>query len=160
MSKQLSMFKTAESEARYFAAYNATLAHWRVPVESFDVPTRFGNTHVNACGPEGAPPLLLLHGLAISSTMWYPNVRDLSRSFRVYALDTIGDKGMSVCTRPLMTALHFVEWLTDVYSGLGFERAHLAGMSYGGFLALNLALFAPERVKKLVLLAPAARRGT
>ncbi len=50
-----SMFKTPEGQARYFAAYDATLALWPVPVTSLEVPTRHGITHVNACGPEDAP---------------------------------------------------------------------------------------------------------
>jgi len=140
MLTQHSMFKTPEGQARYLAAYDATLALWPVPVESVDVPTRFGNTHVNACGPEGAPPLLLLHAFAISSTMWYPNVAELSRSYRIYALDTIGDKGKSVSTRPILPPLDFVTWLSDVFDELRLEQAHVAGLSFGGFLALNLAL--------------------
>jgi pimeloyl-ACP methyl ester carboxylesterase len=150
------MFKTPEGQARYFAAYEATLALWPVPVESFDVPTRFGPTHVHVSGPANAPPLLLLHGLGISSTMWYANMAELSRAYRVYALDTIGDKGKSVCTRSLLTRSDFVDWLSDVFGELRLEQVHLIGMSYGGFLGLNLALSAPERLLKLILLAPAA----
>lgn len=60
MSTEVSMFKTPEGQARYFAAYDETLALWNVPVESFDIDTRFGKTHVNICGPKDAPPLLLL----------------------------------------------------------------------------------------------------
>ena len=63
------MFKTPAGQARYFAAYDATLALWSVPVEALDLPTRFGPTHINACGPTDAPPLLLLPGQAISSTI-------------------------------------------------------------------------------------------
>jgi len=151
-----STFRTPEGQARYLAAYDATLARWPVRVESFDVPTRFGTTHINACGPETAPPLLLLHGLAISSTMWYPNVADLSRSCRLFALDTIGDKGKSVCTRSLLSRSDFVDWLIDVLSELRLDQTDVAGMSYGGFLALNFELSAPDRVSRLVLLAPAA----
>ena len=44
--------------------------------------TRFGSTHVNACGPNDAPPLVLRPGVAISSTMWYPKVADVSPSLR------------------------------------------------------------------------------
>jgi pimeloyl-ACP methyl ester carboxylesterase len=150
------MFKTRAGQARYFAAYDAALAVWPVSVESLDVHTRFGDTHVNACGRVGAPPLVLLPGIAISSTMWYANVADLSRNLRVYAVDTIGDKGKSVCTRSLRTRADFADWMRDLFTGLRLQRAHIAGLSYGGFLALDFTLSAPECVTKLILLAPAA----
>jgi len=156
MSTQRSMFKSGRGQALYLTAYDTTLALWPVAVESLDVPTRFGGTHVNACGSKDALPLVLLPGVAISSTMWYPNVADLSRSFRLYAIDTIGDAGKSVCTRPPRTRSDFVDWLSDVSNELQLPSAHVAGMSYGGFLALNLALAAPNRLMKLVLLSPAA----
>lgn len=150
------MFKSRKGQAQYLAAYEATLRLWPVPVDSFDVPTRFGSTHVNVCGRDGAPPVLLLHGIGISSTMWYPNVASLAHSYRLYALDTIGDAGKSICTRSLRTPSDFTEWLSDVFRALRLQKAHVVGLSYGGFLALNLALSEPDRVTKLVLLAPAA----
>src|SRR6185503_15500803 len=124
---QHSMFKTPEGQARYFAAYDATLALWPVAVESVDVPTRFGNTHINVCGPEDAPPLVLLPGQAVSSTMWYPNIAAMSRPYRVYAPDIIGDMGKSVRTRPGMSSSDFGMWLTDVFDELQLNQAHVAG---------------------------------
>lgn len=156
MPTRASMFKTPAGQAKYWAAYEASLALWPVPRESFDVPTRFGPTHMHASGPQGAPPLLLLHGLGVSSTMWHPNVAALSQAHRVYALDTIGDKGKSVCTCSLRQRSDFVAWLLEVFNALRIEQACMMGLSYGGFLALNLALTAPQRVTQLVLLAPAA----
>jgi pimeloyl-ACP methyl ester carboxylesterase len=150
------MFRTPEGQARYFAAYDATLGLWPVPVASFDVSTRFGSTHVHACGPADAPPLVLLHGQAISSTMWYPNVGALSEVYRVYAPDTIGDLGKSVSTRPVTKPAEFVDWLSDLFDGLQVAQAHIVGLSMGGYLALQLALSAPARVQKLVLMAPAS----
>jgi pimeloyl-ACP methyl ester carboxylesterase len=155
MPTQPPRFKTPQGRARYFAAYDATLAQWPVPVASFDVPTRFGRMHVNACGPQDAPPLLLLPGQAISSTMWYPNACALSRAHRLFALDIIGDLGKSVSSRPRLSPLEYGAWLIEVMDELRIERAHVAGLSFGGYLALRLALSAPERVRKLVLMAPA-----
>jgi pimeloyl-ACP methyl ester carboxylesterase len=149
------MFRTPAGQARYFAAYEASLALWPVPVESFDVPTRFGSTHLHACGPASAPPLVLLHGQAISSTMWYPNIAALSQAFRVYAPDTLGDLGKSVSTRPVKEPAEFSDWLSDVFDGLQLERAHVAGLSTGGYAALRFALTAPARVQKLILMSPA-----
>lgn len=151
-----SMFKTPEGQAHYFAAYEATLALWSVPLDSFDISTRFGSTHVHVCGPQAAPPLVLLPGQAISSTMWYPNIVALSQKYRVYALDIIGDVGKSVRTEPLLSPADFDSWLGDVFAELDLAQAHVAGLSYGGFLAIRAALSAPERVNKLILLAPAS----
>lgn len=156
MTAQSSMFKTPKRQAGYFAAYDAALALWPVPVDSFDVSTCFGTTHCHVCGPENGPPLVLLPGQAISATMWYPNIAALSRIYRVYALDILGDVGKSVRTRPLTTPADFGHWLIEVFDQLGLDQAHVAGLSYGGFLAIRLAIFAPERVNKLVLMAPAS----
>ena len=149
------MFRTGEGQARYYAAYDATLSLWSVPVTPLRVATRFGSVHVNDCGPEDAPPLVLLPGAAISSTMWYPNAAAWSRHYRLLAVDLIGDMGKSVRTRPLARPADQVDWLCDLFDGLGIARSHLAGISLGGALALSLAVSAPERVGKLVLLSPA-----
>lgn len=149
------MFKSPAGQARYFSAYDRTLALWPVPAESFDVPTAFGSTHVHACGPEGAPALVLLHGSAVSSTMWYPNISALSHNYRVFAPDIIGELGKSVRTHPLKGARDYVAWLAEVLDGLGLERAHIAGLSFGGYLAMHFASAAPERVTRLVLMSPA-----
>ena len=151
-----SMFRTPAGQARYFAAYDATLALWPVPVEAREVPTRYGPTHVLVSGRAAAPPLVLLPGQAVSATMWYPNVAALSRDYRVYAVDIIGDMGKSVRTQARMAAPDFAVWLGEVLDGLGLAQAHIAGLSYGGFLALNLAVSAPQRVRRLVLMAPAS----
>lgn len=151
-----SMFKTPEGQARYFAAYDATLALWPVPVESFDVSTRFGPTHLHVCGPENAPPLFLIPGQAISSTMWAPNVEGLSQHHRIYSLDILGDMGKSVQTRKFQQPTDFADWMSEVFDCLHLDQAHVAGLSYGGFIAARFALSCPERVNRLVLMAPAS----
>jgi pimeloyl-ACP methyl ester carboxylesterase len=50
----------------------------------------------------------------------------------------------------------FVAWLSETLKGLHLDRISLVGMSFGGWLALNLAMSAPDRLSKLVLLSPAA----
>ncbi|MCZ7358345.1 MAG: alpha/beta hydrolase [Candidatus Methanoperedens sp.] len=138
------------------ASYDAVLALWPVPYESFDMPTRFGKTHVIASGPKGAPPLVLLHATSASATMWFPNIADLSREYRVYALDIIGDAGKSVVSHPPQNKSDYALWLTDVFNELDVTQADVVGASYGGWVTLNLALYARERVKKIVLLSPPA----
>lgn len=151
-----SMFRTPEGEARYFAAYEETMKLWPVEVQEIDLPTNFGTTHIHACGPKDAPSLVLIHGQAISSTMWYPNVSALSEQFRVYVPDILGDMGKSIQTRPFKQPADFGEWMQELFDGLHLKRAHVAGLSYGGFIAAQTALSLPERVNKLILMAPAS----
>ena len=156
MSGQPGIFKSPEGEAEYRAAYDATLASWPVPYQSLIVPTRAGGTHVIASGPEDAPPLVLLPMTFISATMWMYNVADLTRSFRVYALDTVGDVGKSLPEGPLSSRADIAGWLSDTLDGLGLKSAYLAGASYGGCMAMGFTLDVPDRVRKLALLGPAA----
>jgi hypothetical protein len=149
-------FKTVAGEAAYLSAYDAAIKLWPVPYEEMDIPGRFGLTHVVACGPRDAPPLVLLHGYWATLTMWTPNVADFSESYRVYAVDVMGQPGKSIPDKPIRNAADYVAWLTSILNELKLDRVFLVGMSYGGWLSLTYAVAASERVQKLVLLSPAA----
>jgi pimeloyl-ACP methyl ester carboxylesterase len=153
-----SALKNPEGEAAFLAAYDAALKLWPVPYEEIEIPTRFGMTHVVTSGPKDAPPLVLLHGYFTTLTIWSPNVADFSREYRVYAIDVMGQPGKSFPNpgEPIRDGADFVAWLSATLDGLNLDHIFLVGMSYGGWLALNLALTAPERVQKLGLLSPAA----
>lgn len=156
MQSYSTIFKTPKGQAEYLAAYDRSLSLWPVAYDSLDVPTSFGKTHVLTCGPRQAPPLILLHVMSFSSTMWYPNIADLSQSYRIYALDTIGDVGRSIPCQPVRNRFAYVQWLDEVLDGLGIEKAFVLGESYGGWLCLNLAGQRPERIQAIAVLSPAA----
>jgi pimeloyl-ACP methyl ester carboxylesterase len=67
----------------------------------------------------------------------------------------IGQPGKSVASRRIRNRREFAGWLSDVFDGLGIGRAAIAGCSFGGFLALNQAMLAPERVGAVVMISPA-----
>ena len=141
---------------QYFAAYDAALGLWPLPFESTYVTTAYGQTHVISCGVKDARPLVLLHGGYASSTMWFPNITDLAKKFRVLALDTIGEPGRSIPTKQNATKGDLAAWLVGVLDELGISQTHVVGLSRGGWLALNLAVHAPHRLEKIVILSPAA----
>jgi pimeloyl-ACP methyl ester carboxylesterase len=149
-----SAFKTPEGEARFLAAYDAAMRLWPVPCEEIDVASRFGTTHAVISGPKTAPPLVLLHGHTATLTMWSPNIAAFSHDHRVYAIDVMGQPGRSRPDEPICNAADFVSWLTATLDALNLDRIFLVGMSFGGWLALNYAIAAPHRVRKLVLLSP------
>jgi len=147
-------FKTPEGEAAFLAAYDAAMKSWPVPYEELAIPTRFGMTHVIVSGPKDARPLVLLHGYMATSAMWSPNVADFSKDYRVYAIDVMGQPGKSIPGEPIRNEQDYAAWLSTTLDGLHLDRIDLVGMSYGGWLALNFAIAAPERVRRLVLLSP------
>jgi pimeloyl-ACP methyl ester carboxylesterase len=151
----VSLFKTAEAEASYRAAYDASLQLWPARHESVNIPTRFGLTHVLACGPTDGQPVLLLPAMAFSATMWYATIPALSNEFRCYALDFPSDMGLSTQTNPPANRLDCVAWLGELLDWLGVVMVSFVGASYGSFLALNYAIAEPARVKKVALSSPA-----
>ena len=153
-SRPRSAFRTPEGRAAFLAAYDAAMKLWPVPYEEVNLPSRFGTTHVVASGPKDAPPLVLLHGYDATSAMWSPNIADFSKHYRVYAVDIMGQPSKSLPSEPVRNEDDYVEWLTAVLDRLHLDRVFLGGQSYGGWLALNFAIHAPERVRKLVLLSP------
>jgi pimeloyl-ACP methyl ester carboxylesterase len=121
------------------------------------VETAFGQTFVRINGAADAPPLVLLPGFGANSLMWLPNIEDLSRGFRTYAVDSIYDNGRSIYTRPLGSARDFVTWMDGLFTTLALgDRINLLGVSYGGWLIGQYALRFPNRLAKMVWLAPAA----
>lgn len=155
-SDLVSCFRTAAGRAAYLAAYDTAASLWTAEFEELEIATANTSTHAIVSGPPDAPPLLLLPGGGMGATTWFPLAGILSQHHRIYALDTPGDAGKSLATTPLLTRAANAIWLTEVLDTLGLERAAFVGHSYGGWLALNLALHAPARVSRLALLAPAA----
>jgi pimeloyl-ACP methyl ester carboxylesterase len=156
MTKEIHIFSSLDSKAQYEAAYNEMLKRWPVPYQEFYIPTKFGETHVIFSGSQNAQPLVLLHSAGSGAVQWFRNVGALSEHYCTYAVDTIGEVNKSIPTRKLSTRQDFVDWMIDLYRGLKIEKADLVGNSFGGLLAVNMALYRPDCVKKVVLISPAA----
>lgn len=152
----LDPFRTPRDRARFAEKYDAILAAWPVALEEHDVPTSYGTTHVIVCGPASGPPVVLLHGAACTAAMWGSTVAALAETHRCYCVDTIFEGNKSVLARHLRRREDVLLWLREVFAAYGVDAADVIGFSYGGWVAANLAVYAPELVKRLVLLGPAA----
>jgi pimeloyl-ACP methyl ester carboxylesterase len=149
-------FRSAKARERYLTLYDREAQIWPLPSETRMVDTSFGQTFVRSSGPDGAPPLVLIHGANATSLMWAPNIEVLSGSYRVYAPDNIYDLGRSVFTKKIRTPDDFVDWLDELLNTLKLDgRIILIGHSYGGWIVGQYLLRHPDRVEKAVLLAPA-----
>jgi pimeloyl-ACP methyl ester carboxylesterase len=97
-------------------------------------------------------PILFIHEFAGDHRSWEPQVRFFSAAYRCvsYAArgyppsQVPGDPGAYSQARAVADAI-------AVLDGLGIARAHLVGLSMGGFTALHLALYYPDRVRSAVV---------
>lgn len=150
-----SLFKSPQARARLVDWYERFYARIPTPPERRVVRTGYGETHVLVGGPEGAPAVVLLHGAMASSAHLLVELAPLLERFRVYAVDVLGQSVMSADARPSVSNDDYGRWLAEVMDALSLPRAHVVAVSWGGFVAVRLAAFAPERIERLVLLVPA-----
>lgn len=148
------IYKSEAGRRELLDHYRQVLDGWPVPAEHVRVPTREGETFVLVSGPQDAPPLVLLHGSGANASMWRGDVATWSQHFRTYAVDLVGEPGLSAPSRPALDSDAVSLWLDDVLDGLGIADAAFAAVSLGGWMALDYAIRRPERVTRLALMCP------
>jgi 3-oxoadipate enol-lactonase len=102
-------------------------------------------------GPEGAKPLLLIAGLGHSSKLWFRQVPEFSKHFETIIFDNRGVGQSDKPDEPYSVAGMAAD-VIGLLDHLGIEQAHVLGASMGGYVAQEIAIEHPERVKRLVLL--------
>ena len=156
MTVDVSRFRTDDHRARHLAVLQSAYDRlWPIARTETDVPTRYGTTRIVRSGTGGGAPLVLLPGAGGSSLMWYPHIAGLARDRTVLGVDPVGDPNASTQTAPITGGADLSRWLTEVLDGLGVERAHVAGCSYGGWVALRQHLDDPGRAASITLVDPA-----
>ena len=101
------------------------------------------------------PVLLAVHGLGGTKASFLPTLPLMRNTHRVIAIDLPGFGDSVKPLRAAFDARYFARVISDLLDVLGIDRAHVAGNSMGGRIALELALTEPARVDRLVLLSPA-----
>ena len=149
------VFRSRTEKHHYIKAYNKSLTLWTVPYTEEDVKTSFGSAHVILSGPKEAPPLVLLHGMNASSTMWFPNIGALSKNRRVYAIDFLTEPGKSVSQGKTLSKEEIVLWYNEIFKHYQLKNIEVVGASGGGWNAVLLAIHDESKIKKMVLLGPA-----
>jgi pimeloyl-ACP methyl ester carboxylesterase len=96
-------------------------------------------------------PLVLIHGLLDEAAGWDDLARSITRP--VIAVDLPGFGASDQPTRPRLTA--YAADVADALRAMGVRRFTLVGHSLGGGVAAHVAEMLPDRVRSLVLLAPA-----
>lgn len=100
-------------------------------------------------------PLLLLHGLIGSGQTWRQNISFLAKDASVYAVDLF-NMGKSERVVGLDAGLEATaDRIASLMAALDLPKADIAAHSHGGAIAMMLAARHPDRVRKLILFAPA-----
>lgn len=116
------------------------------------------DTNYHDQGHDTGTPLLLLHGSGPGVTAWANwrlNIPVLSSGRRVVAPDMVG---FGYTERPEGIDYTLETWVAHAVGfldALDIPQADIVGNSYGGALALALAIRHPERVRRLVLMGAA-----
>ena len=96
------------------------------------------------------PPLVLVHGAALDSRSWQPQLAALADEFTVVAWDEPG-AGRSSDVPADFGLADYADCLAALIGALALGRAHVAGLSWGGTVVLELYRRHPELVATLVL---------
>lgn len=97
-------------------------------------------------------PVLFLHEFADDHRGWEPQLRAFARRYRCIAYNARGYPPSDVPADPeAYSQRRAVDDARDVLDHLGIERAHIVGLSMGGFATLHFGLHYPQRARSLVV---------
>ncbi len=106
--------------------------------------------HVETAG--SGTPIVFVHEYAGDHRSWEPQMRHFAHSYLTVAYNARGFPPSDVPDDPAKySQTRAVDDIRDVMDGLGIDKAHLVGLSMGGFAALHFGLSYPERALSLVV---------
>jgi 3-oxoadipate enol-lactonase len=99
-------------------------------------------------GPEGAPAIVVSHGIATSLEIWTEASAHLKSKYRVVRYDSRGHGGSSAWGPYSLETL--AADAIGLMDALGIKKAHYGGVSLGGMTAIGVGLLYPERVLSII----------
>ncbi len=97
-------------------------------------------------------PIVFVHEFAGDYRSWEPQVRFLSRWFRCITFNARGYPPSDVPEDPARySQARARDDIRDVLAHFGVERAHIAGLSMGGFASLHFGMAYPTRARSLLV---------
>ena len=112
------------------------------------IDTNGGRTSFRATG--SGPPLVLVHGMQVGQELFDDVRGHLEDAFTVITYDQ-RDRGGTWFPVDAYTAVDLADDLAALIRGLGYERAHVVGTSYGGMVAQMFAIGHPALLDRLIL---------
>ena len=121
------------------------------------VDTALGTLRVQVGG--AGSPIVFWPSLLMTGDMWHAVADDLVAHWQVVLVDPPGQGG----SQPLTDMFSFgdcARCVVDILDGLGIDRAHFVGNSWGGMIGATFAATYPERIGRAVLMNCAAGRAS
>jgi pimeloyl-ACP methyl ester carboxylesterase len=149
------LFKTEKGKKEILNLYDQKLDELNIEFEYIKIKTSFGVTNIIATGSSSNPPVLIIHGsngCAPIALETYPN---LSKNFRVYAIDVLAQPNKSAETRLSMKDNSYGQWVNEIINSLKIKNVTMAGFSFGGLIILKTLEFDESKIKEVFLSAPA-----
>ena len=106
-------FVDDSAEARFRTAYAEAMARLPEPTTTETIATRFGRVHVYRFGKYAGVPLVLLPGRNGCTSMWEPNLPTWAAHRTVYAVEVLGEAGLSVQEQPIRDTDDQAAWLGE-----------------------------------------------
>lgn len=100
---------------------------------------------------EGAP-LVLIHGNGGNIAYMKPQIEYFSKKYKVIVLDCRG-RGKSDLGKDSLTYIQMTKDIVGILDYLNLDSTYVVGRSDGGIIALLMAIYHPEKVKKIVSFA-------
>jgi len=101
-------------------------------------------------GPENADVIVFSNGIFMSTASWGFQIAEIKRHFRVLVYDCRGMWKSDHPVGPYSMEQH-ADDLANLLTELGIQKAHIAGISYGGEISMVFAYKYPERVRSLII---------
>lgn len=150
-----SLFKSEQGRQEILQLYDIKLESLNIEYEHKTISTSFGNTNIIVTGALENPPIIIVHGsngCAPIALETYPN---LSKRFRVYAVDVLAQPNKSAETRLSMKDDSYGKWMNEIIHELNIDSVTMAGFSFGGLVILKTLEYDESKIKEVYLSAPA-----
>lgn len=156
---RVSTFKDPAAGLARLERWNARVQELNgLPYESLTIETRFGPTRVWAHQRDRAelPTLVFLPGARTCGLFWDLGhvLAPLKADYRIFIPDVVGQPGLSAGQCPDIKSNDYGVWADEVFAGLDLAQATVIGASQGCLIGIKLALQAPGRVERLVMMNP------
>lgn len=149
------LYKTDEGKEIAYKSYDQSMELWDVNYSEEFVDTDYGKSHVIISGENNEQALIILPGLFGDATMWFPNVGELSKHYKVYTLDMINYGGKSHPSGKSINDFNdYKIWFHQIMDHYKLDSVALMGVSYSSWLTLSLARETPDAINAVVMLDP------